>query len=263
MDKRGVVFFLAMAFVVLVVFFYALTVLLNKQDKLERQIGETQVAALHTYQQAEQEKLHMRKVAEIAVPAAVLAVADGSHSPCILRFGVPLWSSDSGECHVTKIQLKEQFDAVLNGILEMYGKPRVETAIIDKEGMRVSLVPDSQVLPIHCGIEVCGQYRFTPTAIVDISYQLDEYLAVQEKVIETLLPKLRDCAGVQICLDQTLQQAGDAQFTFSTECGQDISPTNTDAIVACAISRQKFWHYNRRSGNMEYAPVRYRFAVEI
>lgn len=279
MDRKGVVFFLALLLILLLVFGYAFAALLGKQGKIERRIGESQIAALKAYQRGEQAKLYALSTARIAVDAAVLAMADGQGTPCERRFGLPLWRmvGDGGvtECRITKPQLKAQFDAVLNSIWAEYKNPIVEvgavaTAITDTAaGATVSLIPKSVVIPITCRGEQCGIYRFSAATTVETPYHFDEFLSVQERVLgsDGLVEQMENClhdGEWQQCVEQTLQGVSDAQLQFSTDCGQEVAPAEGfgKVLLACAVTPQRFWHYDAHAGVVE-SPVQYRFAVEV
>lgn len=214
--KRGV-FALFIALLTFLVLSYTYVLIIQKEGKIERQMGELQIDTLKAIQMGEQAKAYQRAAAQMVVQQAVLSAA--ARYGCEKYFGFPIWRE---EC-LGKPALKATFDAVVQERMRQYQNPIVsvavvETAIIDTAvGAMVHVVPtEIPEILVHCSGTECGSYRFSMATEITTPYRFDEVREVLGSV-ERVQGELEQC-GDTGCVEQVLNGMDTPEFDFSTAC---------------------------------------------
>ena len=118
MNRRGVGFSIAVAFLVLFVLTAAFKIIYDKEEKqAEIRIGEREAALVDAYQEADRELFSVDLAARIAAQRAVYAMATGYESRCGSYLGYSLWNSVDGTCYPDANEYIVLFQEELAGLL--------------------------------------------------------------------------------------------------------------------------------------------------
>ena len=214
--KRGA-FAMFVALLTFLVLSYTYVLIIQKEGKIERQMGELQVDTLKAIQVGEQAKMYQRAATQMAVQQAVLSAAE--RYGCSRYFGFPIWRE---EC-LGKPEIKATFDAAVQESIRQYQNPiapvaDVETAMEDTaEGTTVHMVPTAiPEIPVPCGDGECGSYRFAMATEMAIPYRFDEVREVLGSV-ERIRGELAQCDDAS-CMESALDGMDTPELDFSTTC---------------------------------------------